>query len=306
MDLATYTDQVLSTLNDPRNAFYSSTNITNWINRGRTQVSKQSFCVRRLTPSSGSVLSITVTSAGSGYSTATVTISGPDAQGGGTFVQALATATLGGGLVTAITITVPGSGYVAVPTVTITGNGTGATATATLTPHWTTIQGQEVYNLADATTVLSYYEDGLQAVIGVLDIAVSWGGTKPNLVNMPWSSFQAYCRSINQGQSWPSVWSQYRLGENGSIYLFPIPSGLYQMEWDCFCTPKALSNTQTVDVIPDNWTDSVVYYACYQAYLNAQRRDDANDMFQRYQRALYEASAYSQPPRTPNYYPSDD
>jgi len=81
------------------------------------------------------VKTITVTNAGSGYTTApTVTISG----GGGT--GATATATVSGGKVTGITITSHGtlstSGpyYTSAPTVTITGGGgTGATAVATIT-----------------------------------------------------------------------------------------------------------------------------------------------------------------------------
>jgi len=81
------------------------------------------------------VKNITVTNAGSGYTTApTVTISG----GGGS--GATATATIAGGVVTGIIITSPGNltlagpYYTSAPTVTISGGGgTGATATATIT-----------------------------------------------------------------------------------------------------------------------------------------------------------------------------
>lgn len=305
MQLADYISNVQGLLNDPLSQFYSSTNLTNWINRARVQVAKRSFCIRRLTPSSGSISSFTISSGGSGYATATVTISGPDAIGG-TFTQATGAAVLSGGQVQSITVTNPGTGYVLPPTVTITGNGTGAAATATLTAHFTTTAAQEVYDFSAATTVLQAHEDGIQAVIGVLDVAVSWGGLKPSLYWTPWSSFQAMARAINQGQNYPSVWSQFRMGESGSVYLFPIPASSYEMQWDCFCTPQALSQTQTVDAIPDNWTDAVFYYACYLAYMNAQRRDDSNAMRQLYDQAIVEAAAFSSPPRTPNYYPSDD
>jgi hypothetical protein len=68
---------------------------------------------------------LTLTNAGSGYSTApTVSISG----GGGS--GATATVTVAGGLVTGFILTAPGSGYTSMPTVTITGVGTGATARA--------------------------------------------------------------------------------------------------------------------------------------------------------------------------------
>lgn len=305
MLLADYTANIQGLLNDPLSQFYSSTNLTNWLNRGRTEVAKRSACIRRLTPSSSTIQSITVSSGGIGYTTATVTISGPDAIGN-TFTQATAVAVLSAGTITSITVTNPGTGYVTTPTVTITGNGTGASATAILGIHLTTVLGQEVYAFADATAILLNAEPGLQAVVGVLDVAVSWGSMKPVLQWCPWSSFQAYARALNQGQQYPSLWSQFQMGESGSIYLFPIPTGRYEMQWDCFCTPQALSGTQTVDLIPDNWTNAVIYYACYLAYLNAQRKDDANDMFMRYERSLMESAAYSSPPRTPSYYYGDD
>ncbi len=73
----------------------------------------------------GAVTAITVTSGGAGYTgTPVVAITG----GGGT--GAAATATVTGGVVTAITVTRPGRGYTTSPAVTITDEGTGATAYA--------------------------------------------------------------------------------------------------------------------------------------------------------------------------------
>lgn len=303
MNLADYTSNVLALLNDPSNQFYSSGNITNWINMGRNETAKASGCIRLLCPSSAGVASIAVTASGSGYTTATVTISGPDAMNG-YYVTATATATILAGAVTAVTVTLPGSGYVATPTVTIDGDGTGATAEATLIAHLTTTLGQEVYTHAAATAILREHYQGVEAVIGVLDVASSWGSIKPNLDYMPWAAFQAYVRSINQGMSWPAVWSYYALGETGSIYLFPIPAGSYEMQWDCFCTPQALSQSQTVDLIPDNWNEAVFYYACHLAYMNAQRWDDSNAMKAKWKEALMDSAVYAQPPRTPSYYAS--
>lgn len=91
--------------------------------------------------------SITVTNGGSGYTTATVTISAPMfAPNGGQCSQtATATAIIDAGVIVGITVTNPGCGYISYPTtinelgvnftwtsatVTITGDGTGATATA--------------------------------------------------------------------------------------------------------------------------------------------------------------------------------
>jgi hypothetical protein len=78
-----------------------------------------------------SVLSITVTNDGTGYtSTPTVTISAPSLTYGTT---ATAVATVVSNKVSAITVTNAGSGYTSAPTVTITGGGgSGATATASV------------------------------------------------------------------------------------------------------------------------------------------------------------------------------
>lgn len=78
-----------------------------------------------------SVLSITVTNDGTGYtSTPTVTISAPSLTYGTT---ATAVATVASNKVSAITVTNAGSGYTSAPTVTITGGGgSGATATASI------------------------------------------------------------------------------------------------------------------------------------------------------------------------------
>lgn len=76
----------------------------------------------------GVVTGATVTTAGTGYTTApTLTFSDPPA--GGT--RATATATVSGGAITAVNIVNPGSGYTTAPTITIGGPGTGGVLTAT-------------------------------------------------------------------------------------------------------------------------------------------------------------------------------
>jgi hypothetical protein len=82
------------------------------------------------------VTGATISSGGSGYSTASVSFSG----GGGS--GAAATATISGGVITDINITASGTGYTSAPTVTITGSGgSGATATAVLSAG-TTVTGE--------------------------------------------------------------------------------------------------------------------------------------------------------------------
>ena len=96
-----------------------------------------------VTTQTGGVAGLTVTAAGSGYTTPSVTISAPQTPGG---VQATATATVVGGEIVGFTVTNPGSGYTSA-TATITGGaGTGATATVQVATGGIKINNANVYD----------------------------------------------------------------------------------------------------------------------------------------------------------------
>jgi hypothetical protein len=78
----------------------------------------------------GRLMSVTVTNAGSGYTSAVSVVGGP--QIGGTYPSHIAT--VAGGAVTGVVVSDGGTGYISAPTVTIVGDGTGATATANVSP----------------------------------------------------------------------------------------------------------------------------------------------------------------------------
>ena len=78
----------------------------------------------------GKVRAITISTGGTGYTSATAIVTGPD--WGGTLPTLITQ--VAGGAVTGVTVVDGGSGYSGAPTVTIIGNGSGATATATVSP----------------------------------------------------------------------------------------------------------------------------------------------------------------------------
>lgn len=78
----------------------------------------------------GKVRAITISTGGTGYTSATAIVTGPD--WGGTLPTLITQ--VAGGAVTGVTVVDGGSGYSSAPTVTIIGNGFGATATATVSP----------------------------------------------------------------------------------------------------------------------------------------------------------------------------
>lgn len=118
------------------------------------------FFNRKDTIIGSTITAISVTAAGSGYTSAglSITLSAPDDPDG---VQATATATLGGtngDTITAISLTNAGSGYAAAPTVSITGgNGSGATATSTVGSPGSVIP----YTFDPSTDEIVVYRNGI-------------------------------------------------------------------------------------------------------------------------------------------------
>jgi hypothetical protein len=311
MALTQYLTDTQLLLNDPNNLFFSSTALTNYVNKARNRIAEVSQCLPLLIPGSGSLLTIAVATGGSGYATApTVTVSAPDAQG--TTVQATAVATISGGAVTAITITniSTNRGYVATPTVTLTGGGYSVPATVgaiTTTPYVTTIVGQEAYLLSQppiSTAVLN--QQGYARAIGIQSISVSWGSMKPTLDFVPFTTFQARYRAYNIGQqNYPSVWTRLGRGAQQAIALWPIPGQVSQMEIVAYCQPIPLVDDTTYEAIPEPFTDCVKYYAAYLAHLNAQRKDDAMFMQQLYRDTLIENGVSDTPSNAPSAYDGD-
>lgn len=300
--LGAYTADLQDLLHDSGGNFFSTPNLTKYINAARSKICQEAQCLRAVTPSSSGVTTITPGAGGSGYTTATVTISPPT---GNTYnsVQATATATIAAGAITGYTITNAGFGYSVAPTVTITGNGTGATATAAVNLVWHTVVAQETYAVANAAATITAAYPGIASIIGIQSIAVSWGSFKPVLGYRPFTLFQAYFRAINTGTTnTPSYWSSVGEGTTGTIYLYPIPSQIMAMEWDCYCLPIDLVDNTTVEAIPSPWTEAVIYYAAYRAYMAAQRQPDAQAMLAEYKRKLTEFRAAVSTAQIPEIY----
>src|SRR5262249_32197254 len=103
----------------------------------------------------------------------------------------------------------------------------------------------------------------------------------------------------------PSVWSVYQYGANGSFYLFPIPSQQLSTDMDAYCSVIPLVDDNTVDAIPYPWTDAVPYYAAYLAYDNAQRKDDSARMLTDYENMMGRCRKFAEPIMIPDPYDAD-
>lgn len=162
------------------------------------------------------------------------------------------------------------------------------------------VANQEVYTFSSANSVLP---TGVQSILGCLNISYSWGTMRPTLRHCSWSDFQAYLRSYSVGLTgYPTVWCQYSQGVSGSVYLWPVPSQINSMEWDCYCLPIALASDSDTESIPEPWQDAVKFYAAYLAYANSQRTEDANRMYSLFENYMARARSQSSPPVIPDFY----
>ena len=261
-------------------------------------------CVRVLTPISGSVLSIDVTAAGSGYTAPTVTITPPDFPSGvlpyPNGLQATATATQIGGQITSINIVNAGSGYFQ-PQVTINDpTGTGATGVPTLSTFNQLAEGQEVYPFKNVD--LSPFP-GVGAIYMVRSVSLIYANFRYSLPMYSFSTYQAKIRQYPfQYQYIPTMGSQFGQGTEGSFYLYPLPSQAYQMEFDCQCLPMDLQTDNDVEAIPEPWTYAVKFYAAHLAFLELQNWNSARGMLELFDQYATRYSHYARPGRPTNPY----
>lgn len=145
---------------------------------------------------------------------------------------------------------------------------------------------------------------GVKGIIDTISVAINWGGNfRPALNWLAWDDLQAYCRAYaNQTTSYPSVWSVYRDGEQGEIWLFPVPSQANEMEIDAFCVPSDIYSDTDVDAIPEGFREAVKYRAASLAFMASQRFQQAEMMEQLFASTLGIDSNATDRGKTPTYY----
>lgn len=303
--LNSYLQQAQSFIRDRAQKFVNPDDLRVFINRARREVALRTQCIRVLTPMSGGVISITVTNPGQNYSASpTVTISAPDQPNGQqpypTGAQATATANVLLGTISNIAVPFGGSGYT-FPTVTITDStGTGATAVAHVQPINVTQQGQEVYPFS--AVPLNIFP-GVGAIFFVRSVSFIYANYRYSIPCYPFSTYQAFIRQYpKQYQYVPTMCAQLGQGSNGSIYMYPIPSTIYQMEWDACCLPEDLLDDTTFEAIPQPWDDCVPFGAAMYAFLEVQNLNAAKFYQELFDSYCHKYSAYTRAGRITNPY----
>lgn len=176
-----------------------------------------------------------------------------------------------------------------------------------------TIAGVERYPYKFANPYLRACAEGVESIVDVFDLSVSWGGVRPNLNWMPWDELQAYARSYNIGVfSYPGFWSTNGDGTSGEVWLFPVPSvtgqgqqAIGEMEWDCICIPKYIYNDSDFDALPENFQSAVKYYGAHMAYLGARQPGLSENMLAMFAQQLGISRTSSDFGKVPSYYDLD-
>lgn len=264
VQLANYIQDCQDLLRDSRSQFTTTAQLTRYINRARVEIAKRSACLQAIVTGQSAF----GTSAQPGYAIPGAAIPG----------------------------TLPG---------TIANNYNEPGAAATAANSFVTIPGVELYSYNFAKPYLQGQYDGYDSIIYVFNVSVAWGGYIPTLDFMPWNDLMAYARSYNTGMlAYPAVWSQKLLGENGQIYIFPVPSNITPgtFEWECVCTPKPLYTNDDYEALPGIYQSCVKYYACYLAFLGQQRTGMAQIMRGLFDEQLMSAGVSSDWGHIDNYY----
>ncbi len=290
-------------LRDQRQELINPGDLVLYINKARREVAMRTQCIRMLTPISGSISAVSITSVGSGYTGATLAISAPDFPSGGvtnpTGLQATVSLTTAGGTISAATITQAGAGYFS-PTYSVTGAGSGATVSLTVGGVNKLTAGCEVYPFS-SVSVASL--PGVDTIHMIRSISLIYSNFRFSLPVYSFSEYQAKIRNYPFQYQWvPAFASQFGQGVSGSFYLYPIPSTAYQYELDCTCIPADLTTNSSTEALPAPWTEAVPLFAMHQCYLELQNFNAAGYYLKLFDEFAGRYGVYARPGRVVNPY----
>lgn len=301
-----YMKQVQRFLRDANQALIDPADIVEYTNRARRDLAGQTQCIRDFAlPISNGIDNIQVTAAGLNYkATDTLTISAPDSPSGAApwpgGRQATAGFTVGPlGQITSVSIIDGGDGYFQ-PTAKMTSaTGSGATFVCNVSGISQTITNQEVYQFSAFTNP----KPGYGPIIAVRSVAIIYANYRYVLLKYSWSQYQAFVRNYPHQYFYvPTVCSQLGQGATGSLYMYPIASQAYQLEFDCTFLPAELSTNLDVEAIPLPWTDAVPMLAAAYAFMELQNLNAANYYIQLYEKFLNRFSVAARPSQIVNPY----
>lgn len=169
-----------------------------------------------------------------------------------------------------------------------------------------TAANQETYALSLANTAVSSLA-GFSYPYGIMNISVAIGAGNsnymPTLGRKDFPSFTADDRLLNGTfVDFPLKFATLGRGSTQIAYMFPVPSGVYNMWWDLACIPINLTSDTDTEAIPEPWTEIVPFLAAMYALVSQQRWTDAQGMDTTTTNMMNEASKSELPFMRPDWY----
>jgi hypothetical protein len=253
--LSSYITEVQRLLHDANSVFWSTQELTDYINDARERVARDTGCLRTLqitaTPISSTGVPATVWTAG-----ATVTA------GQFIFNNIFIYSVVTGGTLSTTAPPYPSSGY-------------------TFPPSTPFTDGTATLQYSGPAEIIPYGILTNGTTLDILNVNIYWGNSRIPLRYLPWSNFNAQLRYWQNYVGRPVCFSVY--GQN-TIYIGPVPDQAYVVEIDSTILPTALTatNPNVTDQITDPYTTPVAFYAAYKAKYKEQSYGEAEIYKQEY------------------------
>ena len=257
--LSSYITEVQRLLHDANSVFWSTSELTDYINDARERVARDTGCLRTLqitaTPISNTGVPATVWTAG-----ATVTA------GQFVFNNIFIYEVTVSGVLGTTAPPYPASGY-------------------TFPPSTPFTDGTATLQYSGPAEVIPYATIATGTTLDILNVNIYWGNSRIPLRYLPWSNFNAQLRYWQNYVGRPVCFSVY--GQN-TIYVGPVPDQAYVVEIDSTILPTALSlaTPNANDQIQDPYTTPVAFYAAYKAKYKEQSYGEAEIYKQEYAKQI--------------------
>ena len=254
--LSSYLTEVQRLLHDANAVFWSTSELTDYINEARERVVRDTGCLRTLqitnTPlSSTGVVAIPWSNG--------LTVTAGQFIFSNIFIYQVIT----GGVLNSDAAPYP-------------------TGSATFPPSTPFTNGTATLQYSSNCEIISLaaLPNGIQT-LDVLNVTIYWGNSRIPLRYLPWSNFNAQLRYWQNYVGRPICFSTYGQGQ---LYLGPVPDQSYAAEIDTVILPTALSlnSPNTVDSIVDPYSTPVAFYAAYKAKYKEQSYGEAEIYKQEY------------------------
>jgi len=254
--LSSYITEVQRLLHDANAVFWSTSELTDYINEARERVVRDTGCLRTLQVTSTPISSTGIVAIP--WSNGLVVTAGQFV-----FSNVFIYQVITGGTLNTDGAPYPSSGNAFPPSTSFT-NGTA------------TLQ----YSGPAEIISLAALPNGIQT-LDVMNVTLYWGNSRIPLRYLPWTQFNAQLRYWQNYVGRPICFSTYGQGQ---LYIAPVPDQSYPIEVDTVILPTALTltNPSVVDSIVDPYTTPVAFYAAYKAKYKEQSYGEAEIYKQEY------------------------